>query len=262
MKHAIRLALALALLGLANPPGRAHYNMLLPQPASAKPGQAVTVAYQWGHPFEHQLFDAPAPQSVIAVAPDGKKTDLTGSLEKVSLAGGDRKKVTAYRLRFTPRQRGDYLFILATPPIFMAEEKVFFQDTVKAVLHVEDQEGWDAGAGLALELTPLTRPYGLQPGMVFQAQAAAGGKPVPGTLVEVEHYNPAPPRELPADEQVTRTAKTDPNGVVTCTLTEAGWWCLTAQRDGGRRKHQGKSYPVRQRSTLWVFVDEKVAPRK
>ena len=144
----------------------------------------------------------------------------------------------------------------------MKEEKVFFEDTAKVVLHVEEQEGWDASADLPFELVPLTRPYGLQPGMVFQAQALAGGKPVRGTLIEIERYNPTPPKKLPADEQITRTAKTDPNGVVTYTLGEAGWWCLTAQRDGGKRKYQGKSYPVKQRTTYWVYVDEKLVPKK
>ena len=31
--------------------------------ARVKKGEAVTVLYQWGHPFEHQLFDAPSPGS-------------------------------------------------------------------------------------------------------------------------------------------------------------------------------------------------------
>jgi cobalt/nickel transport protein len=110
-------------------------------------------------------------------------------------------------------------------------------------------------------MAPLTRPYGLQPGLTFQAQVLAGGKPLAGALVEVEHYNAAPPKELPPDEQITRTAKTDPSGVVTATLTEPGWWCLAAGRDGGTREHDGKPFPVRQRSILWVFVDEKPGPR-
>jgi len=62
---------------------------------------------------------------------------------------------------------------------------------------------------------------------------------------------------LPPDEQITRAVKTDPTGVATCTLTEPGWWSVTAHRDGGAREHGGKKYPVRQRATLWVFVDEK-----
>jgi cobalt/nickel transport protein len=256
MRSALRPALALALAGLVAGPAPAHFNMLLPQAAAARKGEPVTVLYQWGHPFEHQLFDAPPPRSAFVLAPDGKRTDLVPSLEKVTVPG-EGKDVTAYRGRFTPGQRGDFALVLETPPIWMPEEEEFFQDTVKAVLHVQAQNGWDAVAGADFELVPLTRPYGLQPGMVFQAQALAGGKALTGSLVEVERYHAAPPKELPPDEQVTHTAKTDPNGVITATLTEPGWWCLTARRDGGTREHEGKAYPVRRRSTLWVFVDEK-----
>jgi cobalt/nickel transport protein len=236
--------------------------MLLPQPASVKRGQEAVVLYQWGHPFEHQLFDAPPPLKVLVMDPHGTKTDLTDQLEKITIRGADKKDVTAYRLRFTPKERGDYVFILLTDRIWMEEEKVFFQDTARAVLHVQDQDSWDASAGQSFELLPLTRPYGLVPGMVFQAQVVSEGKPVAGTLVEVEPYNATPPRELPPDEQITRTAKTDPNGVVTCTLTGPGWWSLTAQRSGGLGVRQGKRYSVRQRTTLWVYVAErgKVGP--
>jgi cobalt/nickel transport protein len=234
--------------------------MLLPRTPSARRGQEVTVLYQWGHPFEHQLFDAPAPERVLLVAPDGTRTDLTKHLARVVVPGTGKKSVTAYRLRFTPKARGDYVLALTTHPIWMPEEKVFFRDTVRVVVHVQDQEGWDAGSGQAFELVPLTRPYGLLPGMVFQAQALAGGKPAAGTLVEVEHYNPAPPAELPPDEQITRTARTDPNGVVTCTLPGPGWWAVTALRDGGKRRRQGRAYPVRQRTTFWVYVDERANP--
>ena len=138
------------------------------------------------------------------------------------------------------------------------------------MLHVQAQKGWDATAEAPLQLTPLTRPYGLQPGMVFQAQALAAGKPLGGAVVEIERYNappaPEPPftpkKPIPPDEQIMRTAKTDPNGVVTCTLTEAGWWCVTAQRDGGKKERDGKMYPVKQRATFWVFVDEKTPAGK
>jgi cobalt/nickel transport protein len=231
--------------------------MLLTETPSAKPNQEITLLYQWGHPFEHQLFDAAKPRRVWVTAPDGKKTDLSKALEKSTVPADKGKKVTAYRLRFTPKQPGDYLVALEIDPIWMKVEKEFFQDTVKAVLHVEDQEGWDASTGQEFELLPLTRPYGLQPDMVFQAQVLRSGKPVPGTLVEIEHYNATLPKELPADEQITRTVKTDPNGVVTCTLTEAGWWCLTAQRKGGKKEHDGKAHDIRVRTTLWVFVDAK-----
>lgn len=256
MKRPLRTLAALSVAAVLAPAASAHYNMLFPDAASAKRGQEVAFVYQWGHPFEHQLFETPAPEGVSVIAPDGHKTDLNNSLQRFEQPG-EGKRVGAYRFRFTPQARGDFNFVLNTPPIWMEEDQEYLQDTVKVILHVQIQKGWDAATGQPLELVPLTRPYGLEPGTVFQAQALASGKPLPGTLVEVEHYHAMPPRHLPDDEQITRMAKTDPNGVVTCTLTEPGWWCVTVLADGGKRDHDGKAYPVQRRSTLWVFVDEK-----
>jgi cobalt/nickel transport protein len=260
------IGLALAVLAVAVGHSEAHFNMLLlGGNGSAKKGEAVTIVYQWGHPFEHQLFDAPRPDSLSVTAPDGKRTDLLSTLEKTTVSAGEGKSVTAYRFRFTPDARGDYIFVLRTPPIWMEEEAEFYQDTVKAVLHVQAQKGWDAYVGEEFEILPLTRPYGLQPGMVFQAQLQfhpPGTQTIVAPLtgpIDIERYNSETPKDLPPDEQITHTARADPNGVVTGTLTRAGWWCLTAARTGGTRAHEGKERPLVQRSTLWVFVDERPA---
>jgi uncharacterized GH25 family protein len=254
MRTPMSLALAGVLISAGT--GSGHFNMLLPPTASAKKGEALTLTYQWGHPFEHQLFDAPQPLSLIVLAPDGKKTELTDKLERTQRRG-EQKEVTAYQLRFTPELRGDYVFVLQTPPIWMEEDGEFLQDTVKVVLHVQAQKGWDAALG-GFEFLALTRPYGLRPGMVFQAQMPVKQPGAAGAfgLVEVERYNTEPPRELPPDEQMTRTVKLDPNGIATTTLTEPGWWCLTVGRADGTRMREGKSHPLRRRATLWVFVDE------
>jgi uncharacterized GH25 family protein len=274
MRHAIRPLWILAALGLSAASARAHYNMLLPEKHSVQRGETVTFLYQWGHPFEHQLFDAPAPEKVMVVAPDGQTSDLTMRLEKVIAVPADAKKVilpaaeakqqvTAYRLRFTPELRGDYVFILNSAPIWMPEDQLFFQDSVKVVLHVQAQKGWDAVGEVPFQLTPLTRPYGLLPDTVFQLQVdqrLARKQASEGFLVEIEHYNASSPETLPPYEQITRAVKTDPNGVATCSLTDPGWWCITAQRDGGQRPHEGKTYPVRQRATFWVYVDDRIIP--
>jgi uncharacterized GH25 family protein len=258
----------LTLAALGGPAG-AHYSMLLPAAAAGKKGEAVTLTYQWGHPFEHQLFDAPPPLSLTVRAPDGKKTDLTRSLEKTTVGEGD-KNAAAYRLRFTPAERGDYVFLLRTPPIWMEDEKEFWQDTVRVVLHVQAQKGWHGGESEG-EWMPLTRPYGLTAGVAFQARLcppsvipleARRGEPpteIAGRLVEIERYNRTPPARLPPDEQITRTALTDPNGVVTATLTDPGWWCLTTTVKESKKEREGKEYPVRQRSTLWVCVEDRPA---
>ncbi len=247
------LCLVFAVFFIGATPALAHYNMLFPAAASGKKGEAMTFTYQWGHPYEHQLFDAPKPEAVSVRSPDGKTLDLTKSLEKISLPAGEGKTATGYRFTLTPEQRGDYVFLMKLPPIFLEEEAEFVQDVVKVIYHVQAQKGWDAAVGgEGFQWTPFTRPYGLEPGLVFQAQT------IPGALAEIELYHAAPPKTLPSDEQITRVVRTAANGVATCTLTDPGWWCLTVTaNEREQRKHDGKDVIQRRRSTLWVFVDEK-----
>jgi cobalt/nickel transport protein len=267
MRRWTALTLLVLLVGCV-PLAQAHYNMLLPSTAFAKKGEKVTFTYEWGHPFEHELFDAPRPQSLSVAKPNREVVSLMDNLEKdtVNLPRGGTAVV--YRVSFTPDERGDYLFVLQTEPIWLEEEEIFVQDTVKVILHVQAQKGWERTLPRPMELKPLTRPYGLLPGVVFQAQAWAfketkGSEkktpsPLGGIQVEIERYNSSPPREpLPADEFITRTTRTDPNGVVTTTLPEAGWWGLTAFRAAGTHERKGKKYELRQRSTLWVYVHER-----
>jgi hypothetical protein len=251
--------------------------MLLPSAASGKKGETVTFTYQWGHPFEHQLFDAPKPESLVAFTPEGKTSNLMNTLQKVALPAGEGKTVSGYRFDFTPQQRGDYVFVLRTPRIYLEEDGEYVQDSVKVIYHVQAQKGWDSvlekelgpfNAPASVAWQPITRPYGLEPGLVFQAQAyalfPASGfgsmprvQPLPRATVEIEPYHATPPAKLPPDEQITRVVKTDPNGVATCTLSASGWWAITVTHDGGTRKHDDKDVPLRQRATLWVFVDER-----
>jgi uncharacterized GH25 family protein len=149
----------------------------------------------------------------------------------------------------------------------MADEKHFYHDTCRLVIHVDTQKGWDQGLGESRELSiaPLTRPYGLRPGMVFQVRVRAAGAGITTShLVEIERYNATAPKALPPDEHITFAVKTDSGGVATCTLPDPGWWAVTAIRKFGPKQepatkdHDGKEYPVVDRATLWVPVDDKI----
>src|SRR5262245_27829002 len=70
--NALRLVLTLVVGAALVRSTPDHYNMLLPDKASAAKGETVQFLYQWGHPSEHELFDAPAPEGVTVIAPDGK----------------------------------------------------------------------------------------------------------------------------------------------------------------------------------------------
>jgi len=249
------LAIAVALLTTS--PGRAHYHLLLPAKPSGEPDQPIRVTFAWGHPFEHQLFDAVKPARLIVIARDVAVTDLTRGVTSTRFGG--KSGPAAFAVSFTPARRGDHVLVAEAQPVWMAEEGLFFHDQVKAVVHVATEVGWDRTACGPLELVPLTRPYGLEPHVAFQAQALANGKPAPGVIAEVERYNEVAPAEgsLPPDEQITRRVKADPNGVLTATLHDPGWWAITTITDGGTRDHDGKPRAVRRRATLWVHVDPK-----
>jgi cobalt/nickel transport protein len=255
---------ALMLLLFSATTSVAHYNMLIPDKAWANKGDKVTFTYQFGHPFEHELFDAPEPKAVIVILPDGK-THKIDKLTKVALKGAGGKKVDGYNFVYEPEMRGDHTVILQTPPFWMEESKEFWQDTVKVVLHIQTQKNWDAALGTRivvndLKITPLTRPYGLLPGMVFQAQAGytLGNEAISRAEVEFERYNSQPVKNPPSDELITFKTKTAPNGVFTFAFPNPGWWCMTLIGSGERQwVDAGKQGPLRERATLWVHVDEK-----
>ncbi len=259
-----RIALAvLALLGWVSP-GWGHYHVFLPDSASAKKDQEVTFTLRFGHPFEHQFFDAVPPQRLTVITPDGKKADLTNQLTKATVKGDKGKDVTAFQLKYKPAMRGDHVFVLLSGRVYMEEEKDYIQDTVKVVLHVQAQKNWDADSG-QLELVPLTRPYGMTPGVAFVAEIVdrvpKTGRlhPMAGAMTEVERFNPMPPTTLPPDELITRTVKIDRHGKLVATLPDTGWWAITVTSPHpGKHAIDGKEMPLRFRSTLWVFVDNAV----
>ena len=263
----MRTLLTLLVLAIIAPPGQAHYHMLIPDKPSAKKGEEVTVTCQFGHPFESELSDMLAPREVWLAGPDNRAMNVTKKLEKVSLKG-PKGKVDGYRLKFAPDKRGDYTIVMLSAPTYLAADKQTIQDTVKVVVHVQAQKGWDGGFITNFDLLPMTRPYGLLPNAVFQARVVGRGgsdkdpRPSEYPPVEVERYNPTPPKELPADEFITRTMKVSNNGVVTTNLPEAGWWCLTATYPHlVKAKVDGKEIEVTRRATFWVHVD-KTAPIK
>src|SRR5579871_1499989 len=107
-----RIGIALAALLFAVSVGFGHYNMLLPDKPWANKDEKVTFTYQFGHPFEHELFDAPRPTALVVIPPKGKREplDIDKALTPIRKDGADGKQVTAWQFTFTPSQRGDYTF--------------------------------------------------------------------------------------------------------------------------------------------------------
>jgi len=247
-----RIGFAFLVLLLASTPGIAHFNMLLPNKPWADKGEKVTFTYQFGHPFEHELSDAPKPVALVVIKPKGGREilDIGKVLTPIKKDGADGKKVTAWQFDYSPAERGDYTFVLKTPPIKHDEHT--YEDIVKVVLHVQTQNGWDTtdpAFDIGVNLRPYTRPYGLLPGMAFRGRVvrlpSKDEFKTDGLPIEIEKYNAKPLKNLPPDELITFKTKADSQGFFLTTLPEAGWWGMTAVTNQG------------QRATLWVHVDEK-----
>jgi cobalt/nickel transport protein len=250
-----RIIIAASLMLFLAPEARAHYHMLIPDKHSVKTGEEVVITYQFGHPFEKQLFDASAPTNAFLHQPDGQMEDITAKFKKVEVPGEDKKNVAAYRLSFKPEHRGDYIVSVAAPAVELEGEKRPVRDVVKVVVHVQAQKGWDAATAHRkdqfADLVPLTRPYALRSGMLFRAafKKIDGAAPLGGAEVEIERYNPEPPKQLPPEEHTTYTARTDAQGILATTLPDAGWWAVTAIHRTPQAVH---------RCTMWIPVDGKI----
>lgn len=246
----------------------AHYHILLPDRQTGKVGDEIKLRYAFGHPFEHEFFDAELPETATIYTPDGKRLDVKGQLKAIRIDGTGGKKVTAFELTFKPEQRGDHVIVFTSPRITIEGEKLPVLDTVKVVIHVQTQQGWDRAMNplkpKRADMIPLTRPYALRSGMLFRAEfrdidrdkpgspEQVEGRPpgpVPYAEVEIERYNPAALKMLPPEEHITYTARTDSKGVLATTLPDPGWWAITGIRKTPNAVH---------RCTLWVQVDDKI----
>ncbi|RLA88725.1 MAG: hypothetical protein DRG20_05685 [Deltaproteobacteria bacterium] len=249
----------------------AHFQTFWPDNNNgyAKRGKMVTWQYFWGHPYEFVVFDAKKPNFYV-VTPKGSKenVEMKQNMMKDEATGKLRK---AYKIKYTPKYLGDSWLCLEAPLYFVEEEGVFLKDYAKEVIHVIAEDGWDKPVGMEIEMVPLTRPYGIEEGFVFVAQALFNGKPLSNGYVEIEKFNGFHIKEenIPKDQygnenvpMVTRVAKTDLNGYVTYTLDEPGWWMICVYHKDGEKVVKGKHYPIIKRGGIWVHVEKKFSQKR
>ena len=205
----------------------AHFNFFLPDEWSMDAPVANDVEIIWGHPYEGIYFDAPNITEVGVVKPDGTKETL--STTDVTVTGLE-ESASAYKVSFTPEERGDYIVYADFEALHVEEEEVTWEDHVKAIIHYEGSIGWDHKTGQVMEIVPLTRPYGLEEGFVFVGQVLYNGNPLADASVEIEKYYPIgeAPDPLPEEPMITRETKTDANGIFSFTLDESGIWITAA----------------------------------
>lgn len=229
---------------------QAHFGMVIPSDSMVMQSdpRALTVTLSFSHPFEGQGMTLVKPADIHVVR-EGRKTDLSTSLEETTVMGQ-----AAWQFRFPVKRPGAYTFSMVPEPYWEPAEDCFIVHYTKTVVAAfGGEEGWDAELGLKTEIVPLSKPYGLYAGNVFQGIVKKDGEPVPWAEVEVEYYNESKKAVAPTDYMVTQTLKADGNGVFTYAPPVAGWWGFAGLTTADEKKmHDGVEKDIELGAVIWV----------
>lgn len=255
VRKGLPMLAGLVFFGLA-PLARAHFQMIIPSEDMVTQGNArdITLDVRFWHPFEGEGLPMAKPAQ-FGVLVGGKKVDLLPSLRTVKLKDVEGNVFDGLTADYAIKAPGDHIFYVEPKPYWEPSEDHFIVHYTKVVVNsLGLEEGWDQEVGLRAEIVPLTRPYGLYTGNVFQGLVKVDGKPVPGARVEVEYYNKDGKLKAPANPLITQVVKADPNGVFTYAVPRAGWWGFAALTEDSAHpiKHEGKDYPVEVGALLWI----------
>ena len=238
----------------------AHFQMIIPSDDMVQQDEPrkVHLDIRFWHPFEGFGMNMAMPEQ-FGVMFKGNKIDLKSQLKADKQTDRRNKTFTTYTLDYDLKRPGDYVFYTEPKPYWEPTEDKYIVHCTKTVVNAFGmEEGWDAEVGMKAEIVPLTRPYGLWDGNVFQGIVKVHGKPAPFTTVEVEYYDEVGNMKAPADPMITQVVKADANGVFTYAMPWGGWWGFAAlNTDDKKMMHDGKEYPVELGAVLWLFAHPK-----
>jgi len=254
MKKSV-LLITLSLFSLSGlSPAQAHFGMVIPSDSMVMQGDERLLKLQlsFSHPFEMVGMEMGKPK-VLGVMANGIKQDLIGALKETRVLGH-----TGWEGEYRIKRPGVYMFYLEPQPYWEPAEDCFIIHYTKAVVTAfGDDDGWDREVGLKTEIVPLSKPFGLYAGNVFQGIVKLDGQPVPFAEVEVEYFNQDQRAKAPTDYMIAQTIKADKNGVFTYAVPVAGWWGFAALNEADYMlKHGGEDKAVELGAVIWVEFHE------
>ena len=233
---------------------QAHFGMVIPSDAMVMQAdeRRIDLTLSFSHPMEMIGMELVKPKAFFVRA-NGASQDLLHALQPTTVMDHP-----AWRAAYPVKRPGVYMFVMEPQPYWEPAEDCFIVHYTKTVVTAFGvDEGWDEEVGLPTEIVPLSKPYGLYAGNLFQGIVKRDGRPVPNAEVEVEYYNQARKAAAPTDYMVTQTLKADPNGVFSYAAPRAGWWgfaALTTADD--LLKAQGQDKEVEMGAVIWVKFEE------
>jgi cobalt/nickel transport protein len=232
----------------------AHFGMVIPSKATVSKAdpKMLEIQISFSHPMEMVGMDMGKPRA-FGVLAGGSKEDLLGSLKPTQVMGK-----AAWSSQYTIKKPGIYAFYMEPEPYWEPAEDSYIVHYTKVVVPAfGDEEGWDKDVGFKIEIAPLTRPFGLYAGNLFQGIVKVDGKPLPYAEVEIEFYNKDQKAEAPTEYMVTQVVKADRNGVFTYAVPRSGWWGFAALTTADfKLKKDGKDKAVEIGGVIWVYFHD------
>jgi cobalt/nickel transport protein len=246
-----RLVSAALLASCIALPAQAHFGMIIPSDTMVvqSEGHEIGLTYAFAHPFEAEGMVLEQPLSTTITL--GKTTsDVAIDATRVMGAPGYTATVSLDR-------PGAHILGMIPQPFWEPAEDVFIQHFTKTyVAAYGSDEGWDQMLGYPVEIEPLSRPFGLWAGNMFQGVVTRDGAPVPFAEVEVEFFSPDGSVFAPDELMVTQTVKADGSGVFSYVTPWAGWWGFAALLEGPETiAFDGEEKGVEQGAVIWVHFE-------
>ena len=259
MKKLLSL-IVIALLLAFSSPSLAHFGMLIPSDnmVMQDDNRTVNLQFSFSHPMEMIGMELVKPKAVNVVS-GGQTDDLLHALKSVRVMDH-----SAWGLDYQIKRPGVYTFYMEPQPYWEPAEDVFIIHYTKTVVTAfGDDEGWDQEIGLKTEIVPLSKPFGLYAGNVFQGIVKFDGKAVPYAEVEIEFYNQDKRSQAPTYYMINQTIKADQNGVFTYAVPKSGWWGFAAlnEADFKLKTSSGEEKGVELGAVIWVHFEEWVQNR-
>lgn len=231
-------------------PACAHFGMIIPSDSMVMQGEnrSITLKVSFSHPFEGIGMDMHKPKT-FGVRTGGADHRLAEDLAETRVMGQN-----GWEAAYTVKRPGSHIFYCEPAPYWEPAEDCYIIHYTKTVVGAfGDPEGWDQELGLRAEIVPLTRPFGLYAGNVFQGVVKVNGEPVPFADVEVEYYNEKGGVKAPTVYMIAQSVKTDRNGVFTYAAPRAGWWGFAALVSAQEKiPFEGEDKDVELGAVIWV----------
>lgn len=251
--HCRRPVLAAAAIILAlSAAAEAHFGVILPSDdiVTESDQRSLQLTLAFYHPFEGVYMPMARPRQFGVVA-RGQRQDLLSTLAQIPRGEGN-----VWQGEYRVRRPGDHVFFVVPDPYYEPAEGIYIAHYAKVVVQAMGLEaGWDEEVGLKAEIVPLTRPYGLWTGNLFQGEVRVDGVAVPHATVEVAYHN-EDGVAAPADAYTTQVVRADGQGVFSYAMPRAGWWGFAALTTAAQTMTgpDGQEREVELGALLWVRV--------